>query len=671
MAVVPMKRIFVAAMRKDRKKILEYLQQQGAVELQSTVPEDDVFKKQDMTTARGTFLRNRQIAENALKILDAHAPEQKGLLASLEGRTVITAKEYGERQKKRIPTMEKCQEILDYEKEWAEQKNAVPKTELDLIALEPWLGYDLPLNVKGTRSTAIFAGILPGAMTLEEILQKLSELAPDVEDADITVLSSSKEQTAVFAVCGKKSADLFREALRKMEFAAAPDTALNPSEEKKALEQQLEQQKKTIDIMHEKIAGEACWREDIKFLIDDLTLRADKYELIGTLAQTGRVFLLEGYAPEQVCGRLEQRLTQDYGVVFEASDPEENEDSPVLLKNNAFAAPLEGVIESYSLPGKKEFDPTFLTSLFYYAMFGIMLSDAAYGILMALACAVVLCKFKNMEDSMKRSLRLFLYCGIATMIAGFMFGSFFGDAVNVIASTFFGKPEVALKPIWFEPINDPIRMLTFCFLVGLIHLFTGLGAKFYSCVKNGQIRDAIYDVVFWYMLLGGAIVYLLSMSMFTEMLGLSFQVSAGAAKAAAVVALVGVIGIILTAGRESRSWFKRLLKGVYGVYGITSYLSDVLSYSRLLALGLATSVISSLFNKMGSMFGGGLFGAIMFVIVFLIGHVLNIAINALGAYVHTNRLQYVEFFGKFYDGGGRKFRPFMANTKYFKFKEDI
>ena len=110
---------------------------------------------------------------------------------------------------------------------------------------------------------------------------------------------------------------------------------------------------------------------------------------------------------------------------------------------------------------------------------------------------------------------------------------------------------------------------------------------------------------------------------------------------------------------------------LYGVYGVTSYLSDILSYSRLLALGLATSVISTVFNKMGSMLGGNIFGAIVFILVFLIGHSLNLAINALGAYVHTNRLQFVEFFGKFYEGGGRKFEPFAIHTKYYKVKEDI
>ena len=312
-----------------------------------------------------------------------------------------------------------------------------------------------------------------------------------------------------------------------------------------------------------------------------------------------------------------------------------------------------------------------IVALFYYVQFGLMLSDAAYGLIMVAGTAYCLTKFKNMEAGMKKFMKMFMYCGISTTFWGFMFGSFFGDAVNVIATTFFNRPDIRLAPLWFEPVSLPMKLLVFAFGLGILHLFIGLGIKFYSCVKNGSLADGIYDAIFWYMLVGGGIVYLLTMPMFTEMLGLTFTLPAVAGTVAAYAAAIGFVGIVLTSGRESKNWVKRILKGLYGAYGVSSYLSDILSYSRLLALGLATSVISTVFNKMGSMMGGSIPGAIIFILVFLIGHSLNLAINALGAYVHTNRLQYVEFFGKFYEGGGRKFEPFAVHTKYYKVKEDI
>ena len=215
-----------------------------------------------------------------------------------------------------------------------------------------------------------------------------------------------------------------------------------------------------------------------------------------------------------------------------------------------------------------------------------------------------------------------------------------------------------------------MRMLSFCFLLALIHMFVGLGVKGYIYLRDGKKMDFLYDCVFWYVLLISCIVWLLTVPSMAGMLELS-TLPGWLAYPAQALALVSAIGIILTGGRESKNWFKRILKGLYALYGISGWLSDVLSYSRLLALGLATGVIATVFNSMGSMGGNTPFGIVMFIVIFTIGNVLNLAINALGAYVHTNRLTYVEFFGKFYDGGGKKFQPFTQNTKYYKVKEDF
>ena len=269
---------------------------------------------------------------------------------------------------------------------------------------------------------------------------------------------------------------------------------------------------------------------------------------------------------------------------------------------------------------------------------------------------------------MKNTLTMFLYCGISTMFWGIMFGSYFGDVVDVVSENFFGR-KVSIPPVWFFPVVDPMRLLVFSMLLGVIHLFTGLTMKLVQCLKAKDYKAAIYDVGFWYVLLTGSIIVLLSADIFTETFNLGFQLSKQFGTIGGILMGLGGVGVILTSGRESKNPFKRLLKGLYGVYGITGYLSDVLSYSRLLALGLATGVICTVINKMAAMTGDGIIGAIFFTIIFLVGHTINIGINALGAYVHTNRLQYVEFFGKFYGGGGQEFHPFGLKTKYYKIKE--
>ena len=240
--------------------------------------------------------------------------------------------------------------------------------------------------------------------------------------------------------------------------------------------------------------------------------------------------------------------------------------------------------------------------------------------------------------------------------------------VAVFSKTFLGN-EVVLAPLWFAPVDDPMRMLMFSMLVGIIQIFTGLALCGYQLLRQKRVKDAIYDVAFWYLLVGGLIFALLSSDMFSQIAKMD-KLPAIFGTVGGVCAAIGAIGILLTGGRESKNPVKRLLKGAYALYNVTGYLGDILSYSRLLALGLATGVIAEVINSMAVMAGGGVVGFIAFLIIFVFGHTVNIGINLLGAYVHTNRLQFVEFFGKFYSGDGRKFAPFADHTKYFKIREE-
>lgn len=671
MSVVPMKRISVAAMKRDRKAVLEYLQVLGVVQISIREKEDDVFTRTDMSKSQQVFLKNSEKAEDALAVLKRYAPEKTSLLSSFEGRKALSRTEVDERIPKTTRTIRSCGEILEMERQYADLVSRIPKLEDQKTALEPWLKFDLPMDLTATRTTAVFIGTLQGAYTLEMLYSQLKTLS-NVETFHGEIISADATQTCIFLVCEKEDQPAVREALRRMNFASPPATDMNPSERVREIDAEIADTRKKSEETLDKIRSYAPLREDIRFASDYYAARAEKYGVISELLQSRRVFFLEGFIPapkaQEVAGSIESK----FNAAVEVTDPGAKETAPILLTNNGFSAPLEGVTESYSLPGKREIDPTFLSSIFYYILFGIMLSDAGYGILMFLATGFILLKFgKTMEEGMKKTMRMFFLCGIATTFWGFMFGSFFGDAVSVIGQNYFGKgPDFGLKPLWFAPLDEPMRMLTFCFIIALIHMFVGLGAKAYMQIKQKQYLDMIYDVVFWYVLLISCIVYLLTVPTMAEMLSVS-PLSTSLQKPMMILMIVSAVGIILTGGRESKNWVKRILKGLYALYGISGWLSDILSYSRLLALGLATGVIAQVFNSMGSMGGSSIPGVIMFIVVFLIGNVLNLAINALGAYVHTNRLTYVEFFGKFYDGGGKKFRPFAANTKYYKFKEEM
>ena len=527
------------------------------------------------------------------------------------------------------------------------------------------------MDLGETRACTVFTGTLQGEYTLETLYTQVKTLS-NVETLEGEIISSDATQTCIFLVCEKKDQAAVKEALRRMNFASPPVANTNPAERMRELDEEIAAASGQSEEKLEKIRSYAGDREDIRFASDYYTMRAEKYGALSQLLQSRRVFFLEGFIPEACAQDVAQGLQNRFECAVEVRNPGKKEKPPVLLKNNGFSAPLEGVTESYSLPGKKEIDPTFLSSLFYYILFGIMLSDAGYGILLFLGTGILLLRFRNrMEPGMKKTMRMFFFCGIATTFWGFMFGSFFGDAVAVIGKTFLGKGEdFGLKPLWFAPLDEPMRMLTFCFIIALIHMFVGLGAKAYMQIRDKKYLDMVYDVLLWYVLLISCIVFLLTVPTMAEMLSVN-PLSTSLKTPMMVLMIISAVGIILTGGRESKNWVKRILKGLYALYGISGWLSDVLSYSRLLALGLATGVIAQVFNSMGSMGGKSIPGVLMFIAVFLVGNVLNLAINALGAYVHTNRLTYVEFFGKFYDGGGKKFCPFAANTKYYKFKEEM
>ena len=675
MAVLPMKKALICGLKEDRKGTLEFLQRQEILEISCENPGDDLFQRMDTAASRSEFERKSDAAAQALAVLDTYEPEKKGLLDSFAGREPMSLEVYEELAGRREEIQKTAERLLELSKEIQERKAELPKLHRRREALTPWMEFDLPLDFSGTKTTAAFAGAIPREISREELERSvLEEAAAEAGarevPAQISVVSVSKEQTCFFVVCAAQDGPLMDLALKKLGFIRAPLSSEIPAVQNRKLEEEIRRLGEENARAEEEIRSMAKEREKLKFLADYYAMREEKYQVLSKLAQSRSVFLITGFVPARDAGNLERGLTSRYPVYVEFTDPDEEEDVPVLLQNNKFAEPVEGIVESYSLPGKGEMDPTAITAPFYFVLFGLMLSDAAYGLIMVFGCAYCLKKFKNMEPGMRKTLKMFLYSGISTTFWGVLFGSFFGDAVNVIATTFFDRPDIRLAPLWFEPVAMPMKMLVFSFAFGIVHLFAGLGAKLYSCIKSGHILDGIYDAVFWYLLVGGAIVYILTIDMFTEMFELGFTLPASVGNVAAAAALVGLVGIILTNGRESKNWGKRIAKGLYGAYGITSYLSDILSYSRLLALGLATSVISTVFNQMGSMLGNSIPGMILFILVFVIGHALNLAINAMGAYVHTNRLQFVEFFGKFYEGGGRKFSPFAIHTKYFKVKED-
>jgi V/A-type H+-transporting ATPase subunit I len=311
----------------------------------------------------------------------------------------------------------------------------------------------------------------------------------------------------------------------------------------------------------------------------------------------------------------------------------------------------------YAYPRYGTYDPTLVMSIFYFLIFGLMFADAGYG---ALLCAVCfsLVRWAQPRESMKRFLLMFGYCGISCILFGILFGSYFGNfplafMESVLKLTPEQMPNLSILPaeaanvaVLLDPLQNPMGFLLISLGMGALHLLAGMAVKACILCRKGKVIDALCDIVLYWVLFAGIGVFFLHR------------------RTGIILLCVGVGGILLTHGRKKKGIAGKAVGGFLGLYELISFASDLLSYCRILALGLASAVIAQVVNIMATLKGASFLGFLLMIVIFTIGHGLNLVINILGTFVHTARLQYIEFFNKFYEEGGTPFRPMAAAEKY-------
>lgn len=650
-----MQKIEIIALSSDSKRIMERLQRRGVVELCNL--SDENLVKVNTAYFVSLFDKDRTRMEQALETVNHYSPEKVGLLDGIiKGRRLVERHDFGKKASEFEGVRNSADKVLECQKSISDLNNEIARLNLNIDVLKSWLSLDIATGFTGTETTDAFIGVIPEVITAEQ----LSEQLPDGAHAEI--VATTKQQTDIAVIVLKEQKEECQKALGNMGFSAIADMSEEkPAEKTAKLKEKIKECEKEIENKRAEIVSLAKNRRDFEFMIDYLTARQEKYDEISKLAMTEQTVVISGYIPEKYVAPLTKEFESKFTVAISTENPDEEDDVPVLLENGGFSAPVEGITEMYALPNKHDLDPTPIMSFFYYFFFGMMLSDAGYGVLMVIGTAIALKKF-NLEEKMRKTLKMFFYCGISTVIWGALFGSWFGDIVQVVAREFFGKTIVSTA-IWFQPLDNPVKLLLFSFGFGICHLFLGLAAHFYNLWQQGKKWDAIFEVIPVYITVLGV-----------APLGAGVLISGVPAilsKIGGYMAIVGVVLLILTGDRTSKNFIARIFGGLYGLYNMaTGYLGDILSYSRLLALGLATGSIASVINLIGSMPSNLVLKAILLTVVFIGGHLLNLAINLLGAYVHTDRLQFVELFSKFYEGGGRAFEPFSVKTKYIKLKEE-
>ncbi|MDO4617963.1 MAG: V-type ATP synthase subunit I [Clostridia bacterium] len=648
MAIVKMKRISVIGMNYERKKLIEYLQSVGTLDVSESKSEE--LMPRDTAGDISRFESAMAQAQTALDILAPFANRKSGLFfkrSEMPENTEDTDKMKGAAL---------ARDVIKTDKTISDLEDKKAKLMLSKSMLVPYTSLDASIETS-LKNASVKVGTLEGAWDSDKLWQEL--MADGIEAVHFEILSSSKEQTAVWFIYHKTENEKLSKVFARINLVT-PKVNLNSQKPEvmiESIEKEEAETEKEIDALKAKIKSYAENIGEIELYYDKLSVRRDKYKALSEIGLTKNTFYIKGYVPEKGAEELKEKLQKDFTVSVELVTPSDDEDVPKAFSNNAFVSPVEGITSDYSMPSAIDIDPNPIMSFFYYFFFGMMFSDAGYGLLMMIGCGLL--AFTNLiEKEKRRTYKMFFMCGVFTTFWGIMYGSFFGDMIATVSKTF-GEGKLAFTPILMDPVKKPLELLIMSVAFGLIHILFAIGIKFYMTWREGDRWGAIFDSGFWFGLL-------LSIAVFAAGMGLSLPV---VQKVGMYLMIAFALGLVLTQGRSSKNPVMKFFNGVLSLYDITSYVGDLLSYSRLMALGLATGVIATVINVLGSLGGNSITGLIGFIVISLFGHALNFAINMLGAYVHTNRLQYVEFYQKFYEGGGRKYKPLSFNTKYFKFKK--
>ena len=365
MAIVQMQRINICALKKNRKAILERLQELGAMEVNIQLEDDSLCDKQDVAGSRALFERRAQTADQALTILNAYAPEKKGMLDSLAGKPLVEKELFEKAAENQDQYMATASRIVALDKQIAEGKAAVLKIQNQVEALTPWLSLTVPVGYTGTKKTAVLIGTMPNPQDQQSVLNLLAGAVPGVEAVDVELISTDKDFTYLAVICMKQDAGKVEEALRTGGFSKPSSPVQKvPEQYKKDLEAEIAKTQEKTRQLESELTECAVSRQDLELISDYYRARADKYRVLGEIPQTASTFAISGYVPAAKADAIVKELSAHYGAAAETEGIGEEEEPPVLLHNNRFSESVEGVLASFGLPAKGEIDPTFFTSIF-------------------------------------------------------------------------------------------------------------------------------------------------------------------------------------------------------------------------------------------------------------------------------------------------------------------
>jgi V/A-type H+-transporting ATPase subunit I len=664
MAVEKVKKVAIFGMGDRKDRAIQELQKTGILHIISTKKEEE--KKSESRVGELTTAVHK--TELILDILEKKVSES--FFQRMKPKYVEEEEFFQQQEKALDKNLAMVEDIWQDIQDKNDNRTLLKEEEAYLQELKPWKELDITLSeLREDGYTRTILGKLP--------LRFYEEAVSTVFQGEVHVdlLYSDIDTAYVSVVLLKENHDLFMESVKNYGFEEYfPATECESiREEYQRVQEKIEELRNRVLSLEKSIDSYAGRLREIRLFYDFLQNYKEKLEAETQSEETEYTFAVYAWIAARDIPKLE-RLLQKIGYLdYEEAERKEGEVAPVYLQNSDFAEPFEFVTDMYSYPGEKEPDPTPFMAPFFALFLAVCLTDAGYGLILVLMSTFSLKKFK-LAESMRKLMKILKLSGYMTIVVGILTGGIFGISAKVL-----GENNVIVKFIenvrLFDPSQGPGLKLFLALSLGLgyVHVLLGFFISFFHKIKMGAKKEAVLDVLPWILIMIGA-GGILQIAFPPGELGLLGKAGIG-------LASVGALIVLLFAGRESKNPIIRFFNGLYGLYDVTGVFGDILSYARLFALGLSTGIIGGVVNEISSTmiqslsFSGGFMailgsiGSILgFLAILVIGHIFNLLISALGAFIHTMRLQFVEFFTKFFEGGGEAFTPFKVRSKYFLIK---
>ncbi|MBN2030125.1 V-type ATP synthase subunit I [bacterium] len=658
MAISPMQKVEIFGHRSEKGEVLRMLQDLGIMEVSDfgdtdqDTPVETVISE---TSQKISELKEQYSGvQFSIRFLQPYLPKQNFLEKMANKRLMVSREEYVQISES-FDYQQVVAQCNTFDVEKVELLNQLDKLKKERDAVLSWLPMEIPVDqIADTKTTIVRTFTIR-----KNLCEKLISSLESFKDAyDLIRIQQVEIEDAVLLIYLKEERDAIEAVLQEIEHHDVSWEGYQgtPKQIVASIEREMDEMEQKLKWIAKETVKMVAHRPKLLLMEDYLSNAIERLEIEKQFAQTKNAFVIQGWTRTEDFDQLQEQIEKQFSMArVIRAEQAKGEKPPVLLKNKNFSEPFEVVTNLYGSPSYYEIDPTPALAPFFILLLAICITDGGYGLVMALFGFVAM-KFLRLGQGMRKLFKIIFYTGIVTVVVGIFTGGYFGIDFSGLSPSL---QALRNRFLFVDPMNQPVLFLLVSFAIGFVHISFGVLVEFYDKFRKGKWVDGLFDQISWIFFLWGIALYAVSsFGLLPSIVGVICK----------WMALVSGLVIFLFSGRENKSIIGRLGSGLFELYGITGYFGDILSYSRVMAMGMATGVIAMVVNIfVGMVKGIPVVGIVVAALLFVFGHIFNILINLVSGFVHTMRLQFVEFFGKFLEGDGKPFKPFQTSYRYVLF----